>query len=742
MSTYGIDYYGLSKYGGLASGVSQGGGAPVVGSSTLLVTSLLAFQNGIGSVLISAVPPTDQTYTGIRLVRNKLGWAHRYDDGVVLQEDAGPLSVGIWGYQDSDLEEGRFYYYSIFVEVGGSWYLSGAISVLAVADFGYGDYSYALIPRVYKAPMNEITDPDGDFENTPLRTFNDIFSFHLNLIRTEYEVLLSANDSGVVDLLSLAALGQQLGIDPEPSLEPRLQRLRVSTASYQYRQKGSELGLRNAVNATTGWDIDVEYGANLMLNNDQATFSSPGWDDWDANRNYPIDYLVRESATLYISLAGTLNERPSVSPLAWDPVSNTLGEPFLGNWKRKVYYDTGDIVYDPNTEAYYEYIFATPAKKITVDNVTYWSPVSPTILAWKTQGSSSFSTWEETSYDVGITPTQDSLTLRVGTEGPLDLGDNTRNVLVVTNETGNPTGSIGVHHVAKRVEEAAIDRGQVALGGVPFENLPIWNPRAQYQYGDVVLYESNLYVCQGDVLGDAPSGVGVSNEFWRFSGLDDYNTFTASAYSKAVNTSTDFSTTIEWYDQYGNLIAQTGQPTTLASYDGFDDPGDRLLGVNDGSTIPWLANGDVWFGYQGTAALDEAVVAGVPGIYWTADTSWTDPDFVGGITFKSTPIVGRSHGIIFRSNTSDDCWMASRSQLIKREVGVDTVVASWTALENNERLVVSAIGNDITVSKYLPLVEGPVTSPTTKAWELTTLATTTDAFNNTYAEHGIFETVV
>jgi hypothetical protein len=273
---------------------------------------------------------------------------------------------------------------------------------------------------------------------------------------------------------------------------------------------------------------------------------------------------------------------------------------------------------------------------------------------------------------------------------------------------------------------------------VPFVNFPIWDSRAQYGYGDVVLYESNLYVCQKDVLGDAPSGVGVSNEFWRFAGLDDYNTFTASAYSKAVDTSTDFSTSIEWYDQYGNLIVQTGEPTVLPHYDGFDDQLERLLGFDQ---IAWLSNGGVWYSYQGTAAMDEAVVAGVPGIYWTADTEWTDADFEAGLTFKSAPIAGRSHGIIFRTDTSDDCWRVSRTQLIKRVAGVDAVVDSWTELADNERIVVSAVGNVISVYRYLPLVEASVANPTTVAWERELLATTTDAFNNTMTEHGIFEMV-
>jgi hypothetical protein len=742
VAVYVTDFYGLSFYGGSSFG-SGGGGSPSVLSPTLGVRSCDIVQTGYGTLRIDVTTPIDKTYTDFRIVRNTFGFPYREDDGTVIYDEAGPVDDYL-SISETTLEQGKYYYYGFFVKVSGTWYLAGACTGLTIQDSGYEDYFYNLIPRVYKAPMDELTDTSIDFENTELHKFTNVFALHLDLVRTEYDLLLSANDVAKVAFNRLVALGLQFGIQPEPSVAPKLHRLRVRTGSYLFRQRGTALSLRNAVNATLGWDVIVRDGRNRMLDVDQSSFANPGFEEWSYFKSYPEGAVVTYADILYVATVGSTGGLPPSGLVNWAVVDKESTNPYLGEWNKKRIYEKGSMVSYGDPVVYYRYINATAAKNKLPTNVTYWTVVTPDYLTYGNKDTGGFSTWEPLSE--GYEMTMDDVNVLIGDTGPLTPTDSTRNLLRIQN-TGGATYDIRLTSVARAAGGTERTRGDVSKYGIPLTGLPDWLEEGVYEFADKVSYLGRAYTSLADDNTTVPAGDTLSSQKWvEVPETEQY--FTASLYSKAHNPAHwDYvQASITWFDQYGNELANTYSPTGVlldqSLFDSFDSKHRRKLSDTDYGTalFPWDNSTEEWVISDGCAVVDLEA----PALPATLRKALIDSTFVAlpdakiGVTFRSAT-TATEHGIIFRWTDDNNYWRASRTQLVKTVAGVETVVDTWTALVDNERLLVETNANNIIVSKYLPLDETTTPADEFLPYKLEELANVSDAAHNTATRHGIYE---
>lgn len=742
MAVYVTDFYGLSFYGGSSFG-SGGGGSPSVLVPTLGIGSCDIVQTGYGTLRLDVTSPIDQTYTDFRVVRNTFGFPYREDDGTIIYDAPGPVEDRI-SISETDLEQGRYYYYGFFVKVAGTWYLAGACTGLTIADSGYETYFYNLIPRVYKAAMDELTDTSIDFEDTALHKFTNVFALHLDLVRTEYDLLLSANDVARVAFNRLVALGLQFGIQPEPSVAPKLHRLRVRTGSYLFRQRGTALSLRNAVNATLGWDVVVRDGRNRMLDVDQASFANPGFEPWSYFRSYPAGSVVTYADILYVADVDSTGGAVPSGLVNWSVINKESTNPYLGEWSKKQVYEKGSMV--SYVDVYYRYVNATATKNKVPPNVTYWTVVTPSYLTYGNKATGGFSTWEPLS--TGYTMTQDDVNVLIGDTGPLTPGNNTRNLLRIQN-TGGATYPLRLTSVSRAAGGTVRTRGDVSKYGIPLKGLPAWLENGVYEFADKVSYLGRSYSSLADGNTTVPLGDTLSSEKWaEIPEVEQY--FTASMYSKAHNASFPnyVQASVTWFDQYGNELANTYSPTGIlldqSLFDSFDAKYRYRLSETDYGTslFPWDNSTDEWVISHGCAVVD----LGAPALPATLRKALIDSSFVAlkdakiGVTFRSAT-TATEHGIIFRWVDDNNYWRASRTQLVKRVAGVDTVLDTWTALEDNERLLVETNVSNIKVSRYLPLDENTTPADEFLPYNLEELANVTDAAHNTATRHGIYEKV-
>jgi hypothetical protein len=265
MAKYGLDYYGIGKYGSGAASVVDFDATPVTASST-----------GYQQIKVSWVPPSGDWST-IRLVRNTYGFPLTVDDGTVVLEEAKNFSIG--SYTDTGefpnnigLRPGIGYHYSIFV-LGvqeNVWIKAGEALGLSVKDFGSFDAMYENIPAVYKTTnLKSVTDNGS---NPDLEAFLRIFAVSYDSFKTSADLVLKTYDTAIAYAPIIPVMMQQFGISYEPELGLQQSRILLRNAVYINEKKGSLQGIRDFVKAFTGYDEDTVTGKNLMLDYNDSSF--------------------------------------------------------------------------------------------------------------------------------------------------------------------------------------------------------------------------------------------------------------------------------------------------------------------------------------------------------------------------------------------------------------------------------------------------------------------------------------
>lgn len=746
MATYGVDFLGTAKYGLQAVNI-------------LSVEPFVIEQTDYGHAFLTWTLPTGASFNLLRLVRSPYGFVvSPFDGDVLLDIDVSQTSAA--SYNDVDLKPGKFYYYTIFLGAGkaawsasltyqpgdqvsfggilyqaikqtineqpdisgaswavqaGStteWIRAGDRGILAVSDFGYRDRIWSLTPRIYK--QLNVRDLDEDARNDSLYKFLAIFGYHFDLLRTQAEKARDINNAKNVQYKYLFDLGHELGIDPEPVISPRLERLRVQNATAIYREKGSELGLQNLVNVVTGWDCTISIGNNLMLNGDQASFAHPQYDQWSGTVNYAVGDRVYYQAFVYTANVG-----------AYGPTQAPTGLATNNTW--------------------WNVITASTLNAGT-------TPVSPLINPL----TGNVSTWEAYREDTGANVKDDDIVL--ASVNALVPTDNTANHFKVTNNSG-ATVNVLARSISKATGETVPGRAQIAGDGIPIERPLLWLQGNTYKIGDIVLHNFVQYQAIVNNPVKSPTGNYTPTSEWLVYDADGQNSYTdfyiASLYAsipETAGTAVPVQAYIEWFDDKGTRLNTPFFPTSsvFGRLDTFNYP---CLGTTNATypTAPWGLNQvlDPINSEPGVTGPDSFnyffLSPGVPnwnkinGIAY-ADTSAgvktatgvvSSADMTVYVTLRGGPSTPNTvQGIIARYSNATNYWLATRTALQKVVAGVTTTVATYaTPLQDNERYFIQCNGSVITVKKYTPYNAGVQTLQ---------LATTTDSFNSTATTAGMY----
>lgn len=200
----------------------------------------------------------------VRILRSKYAYASFPDDpGDVIHE--GPLTGGV--LVDDGLEEGTFYYYTIFTRysASGKWDASAESRVqgLSIRDYlsSDGHYVYKLLPRAMR-------DRDATAEKPyELRTLCLGIQCVVNLVRGYTEGLLLFRDpdrspagmTGLPELQTsiLSAYVSDLGFSPEQSFDAGVLRRLVLALVPAFSRRGTCNGLSIFASAFSKWQVSA-----------------------------------------------------------------------------------------------------------------------------------------------------------------------------------------------------------------------------------------------------------------------------------------------------------------------------------------------------------------------------------------------------------------------------------------------------------------------------------------------------
>lgn len=287
MSRYGIDYYGLSSYG--------------PGSSvTYSATPFIARSSNYGEITLLWTDPVGD-YSKIRLVRNRYGYPTNPYDGTMLIDAKNGFNTTF--YVDTDVLQGSYYYYSIFVyEVETyTWVRSGDAIGLAVKNYKNGNRLYEYLPEIYK--ITSAYTATSANENTNLKNFLNLFGFQLDYAQTVIDLLIKRYSIEQANGVLIPLLLQQFGIRNEPEIGLQQSRILARDIIQVYKDKGSLEGLKEYIKAFANLAIPtaiagtpnpavngIRISHNLMLDYNDSSFEE-GVGHWVSSNNASLSQL-------------------------------------------------------------------------------------------------------------------------------------------------------------------------------------------------------------------------------------------------------------------------------------------------------------------------------------------------------------------------------------------------------------------------------------------------------------------
>jgi hypothetical protein len=283
MSRYGIDYYGLAYYGY---------DNPV----TYDASPVVAKPWGHGSIRVTWNPPSG-SWSRLLLVRNPYGYPTTPWDGTQVLTVYNGASVV--GYIDSELTQGQYYYYSIFVYslLQYSWVIAGQTMALSVKDYKNSDIMYSYLPDIYRISEPYTTTSDT-WDNPALKSFLDNFGFELDYDQTMVGLLTNKYDIEKVNGLLVPTMMNQFGQTYEPSIGLQQNRRILRDAVTLNKQKGSKEGLVAFIKDFTGWPVPIPI----------AGTPNPSVNGITISHNIMLDYndsSFEESIGHWVSVDGT-----------------------------------------------------------------------------------------------------------------------------------------------------------------------------------------------------------------------------------------------------------------------------------------------------------------------------------------------------------------------------------------------------------------------------------------------------
>ena len=291
MARYGLDYYGLGKYGSESSAYIEFDASPFVANAT-----------GTKQITLEWTSPSGD-WARIKLVRNTYGFPLNVDDGTLVYEATKGTDIGYFidtGAIPNNvgLKAGIPYHYSLFVlETQASvWTKAGNAVGISIKDFNAFEQMYSALPAIYKSTtLKTITDYS---DNPDLEAFLRIFGTTLDLYKTHAQLVLETYDTSKAYAPIIPVMMQQFGLTYEPELGLQQSRIFLRNATYLNGRKASYDGVKDFVRAFTGYDAIVSASKNIMLDyNDSSFEQSVG--RWASIANCSLEKVTSSTVVPY-----------------------------------------------------------------------------------------------------------------------------------------------------------------------------------------------------------------------------------------------------------------------------------------------------------------------------------------------------------------------------------------------------------------------------------------------------------
>jgi hypothetical protein len=222
---------------------------------------------------LSWTNPDPVAFPGVRVVRRERTHPLAPDDGVVVADGIGLLSVA-----DLGLKGETVYYYNLFPFHGNTPQYEGdphnRASALATAPYDFAGQMYALLPAVYhrydeaQGPTSETGVAPADRSKGQLRRFLDLPGTQFDRIYSFARAALSFQNLDRVEGSLLPLLAQWIGWQTDYGLEIGSQRNEIRFAPQIYQTIGSIPTVGATVKRITNWESKTkEYVHNVARTN-------------------------------------------------------------------------------------------------------------------------------------------------------------------------------------------------------------------------------------------------------------------------------------------------------------------------------------------------------------------------------------------------------------------------------------------------------------------------------------------
>lgn len=607
------------------------------------------------------------------------------------------------------------------------WYPAGFTATLALGNQGYGALLYNRTPQPYKTTTSD-TFSNTEIDNQSLYNYLSVFGFGLDMLKAEYDSYLNLSDADKVSATYLDILGQQLGINTDYLATPQQRRQRVKNAAFNYRIKGQTQSIHNLIAELAGWDSDIDYGPNMMNSIDQVSFTNPKRDPWSANTTYFVNDLVQYNGYNYKNILQSVGQ-------AQAPTGANSNNTW---WQVQVQILDTTINKNPGTGIYSTWLFTGEqgGTGLTTGSITgvmtgLPHPTDTSIHNWGGLTSVQTNQFVSGGYSLFSTAPLTTPNYSSGTNyvpGNFVLyTDGYYYKALLPSGPATPAGAKAPNSNATywlAVYYTTSDLPNIVLDGAPMAQYPVWDSSIQYIVGDHVQYMGKIYRAVNININSAPTGYYYSDINWLFISPDQ-GTVVASSYTGIIGTTSanvhDF---FVFYDKDGQLINNYS-----AVYSGYNR---GVLGATanfmidytdlNGTTESTLANANssglltsatwastpatanLWKTSYGMASVDQTIAGTTTYVYSLLTPAVSANYGRFGITFATDYVdtAHKTHGIVFSYVDASNFWFATRKTLFQVASGVETAIATWTRLEDGDRMIIDNVtgSNVARVYKY------------------------------------------
>jgi hypothetical protein len=399
--------------------------------------------------------------------------------------------------------------------------------------------------------------------NSFLQQFLAVAGWSLDYLKTQYDYTLdSLNDPMLMPLSDLVQLCDELGLPFSPEVPAYFMRKAAANWAVIMQQRGSVAGIAEHASVLSGFELDLQTSANLMLENDQSAPQHPRYPWWSPS----ITYIEGERVT-------------------WGPFTSVPPE-----WSpNRTYPASVSVLYGGLA---YQSAESVPANIPPSTSGTYWTQLTGPYV------------YQALAGNLDTMPTGS-----VSSSADWGLLDNRDNYGKYAGLDGSPSAWTpgSAYAAGDRVTYPVADgtlQSYMCLSAVAAQ--PNWVSTNGYSTTNLVIYDSQYYYCTATL---ASSGSGNPTPAADTAHWEPYT---------ALNPSGTTAATSQWLPVYDNLVIQNSAlagrhapstweavyPNEGASYSGATYSLVESIGLPDplAYSYDWTHNGFRAYNMSGTAS--------------------------------------------------------------------------------------------------------------------------------------------